>query len=94
MFRDRKGKAITPAEWAQLFSLPGYSRIAITRLKNGWEVSTVWLGLALTSELFETMVFRDSDPYLTQRYTTETAALRGHKQIVTQLEKRGLIWAR
>jgi hypothetical protein len=60
---DRQGKEISRAEWEALYTMPGYQRVAATKLPDGRYVSTVWLGLDHQFEefdqplIFETMVF-------------------------------------
>lgn len=76
-----------------------YKRVAYDELKNGYRVSTVWLGLdhnhGWPSEgdkplIFETMVFLH-EGYAEQdmqRYSTEKEAVAGHKAMVKKWKKR------
>lgn len=61
-YYDREGREISTTEWARLWELPGYRRIAHTTLPDGRFVSTVWLGSNYQFGhgpplIFETMVF-------------------------------------
>lgn len=65
-----------------------YKQVALTKTWWGAKISTVWLGLNFNMWpggrplIFETLVFvRGSGGYM-QRYSTETEAFQGHKDIV------------
>lgn len=62
-YYDRAGNPLTLREWAALIEKRHYQRVAFTKVGEGVEVSTVWLGLnhrfVTTGPplIFETMVF-------------------------------------
>ena len=87
---DRKGQPMTMEEWSRAYSDMEYKRVALTKLPDGKEVSTVWLGLdhsfgGALPLFFETMVFpgdgtgRDLDA---ARYSSEEEARVGHAAMV------------
>jgi hypothetical protein len=82
----RDGREISVGTWMVLMNDKEYSRVAYDEL-YGYEVSTVWIGMALGNQIFETMVFArdESDPghHDTYRYSTEAEALAGHDEVVT-----------
>jgi len=74
-----------------------YKVVEQTKLKNGYFVSTVWLGLdhAIYGDkpaIFETMVFSDKgeigEDEDMMRYSTEKEAIRGHKRMVAKWKKK------
>ncbi len=88
---DRRGQVIDFEAWARLCEELDYRIVAQELLPNGRWVSTVWLGLdhRFVGDgpplIFESMVF----PRLTslqgldqRRYSSETAALAGHQELV------------
>lgn len=82
---NRDGEPISAMAAARLMGDVNYCRIAETRLLNRLWVSTVWLGVAHgpnRDQLFETMVFRDSEDLDSARYATETEARAGHAAMV------------
>ena len=96
-YYDRNGDPIRDMlEWGARFSDKGYQRVALDKLPNNVEVSTVWLGLDHNwgngpPLIFETTVFGvkavNGDQYQ-DRYTTEERAREGHRRIV-ESEKSG-----
>lgn len=82
-------------QWAKDFEIANRI-VAFSKLFDGTEISTVWLGLDhsfLPSEspkIFETMVFsdrKDLDGYM-ERYSTEQEAIDGHKKICEEMNKK------
>lgn len=85
----RNGAPITQEQWAQGLGDMTRKRVALTTLRDGTTVSTVWLGLdhqygVGPPLIFETMVFLpDSYSELDmERYSTEAEALQGHRRMV------------
>ena len=70
-----------------------YKVVKKTHCKNGYEVSTVWMGLDHNwmggqPMIFETMVFsKDGGGYM-ERYSTESEARAGHKRIVNSWKNK------
>jgi len=71
-------------------------RVAKTKLKNGFMVSTVFLGIDHNFSgqenplLFETMVFPSEENFKDlecERYSTKEQAVEGHKKMVRKWEK-------
>lgn len=87
---DKDGKRISIFEAEKFLRTPGYKIVEQTKLPNGKFVSTVWLGLnhrhgAGKPLIFETMVFPSYGDFLDldcQRYSTLSAAKRGHKKML------------
>jgi hypothetical protein len=82
----RDGREISVGTWTVLMNDDEYKRVAFDEL-YGYEVSTVWIGIGLGNQIFETMVFArdESDPGHNDcyRYQTEVEALTGHDEVVT-----------
>jgi len=82
-------------EWARDFENIDYRVVRQEFLPNGFQVSTVWLGLNHQFVLdgppliFETMVFPQeaADDYCA-RYSTENDAILGHMRTVEQFAKK------
>jgi len=95
ILENKKHKEVDLMTWARWFEKNSNRRVALTKGKKGWFVSTVFLGidhsLGLGKELlYETMVF-DSGTDLDQnpfRYSTYKQAEAGHKKVVSQLKKK------
>lgn len=88
MYFDKDGKPIDLDTWCKLMGDLEYRIIAKTKLKDGQEVSTVWLGLnhAFLSGrklIFETMVFPECDEM--ERYETLEEAKRGHEAMIEKI---------
>jgi hypothetical protein len=87
-YYDRKGKLITQDEWTRLFANKKYQILKQTKVGDRL-VSTVWLGMnhnfgwGKKPLIFETLVLDDnySEDDGT-RYSSESAARRGHKKFV------------
>jgi hypothetical protein len=84
----RDGTEIGWLEYLHLWNAE-YCRVAYTVLKDGTEVSTVWIGSNYGGVdpplIFETMVFSKDGAVLGQRrYSTEAQALDGHKATVQE----------
>lgn len=87
---NKKGEAIDLKTFAELLEDREYVIIKQETLANGMWVSTVWLGIdygLMEPEpiIFETMVFPRQGDYRDvdmQRYSTEEAAIKGHKEMV------------
>lgn len=82
---DRKGNKITQKEHATLFENYSYKLIKKDILKNGFKISTVWLGDTnpLLIGIFESLVTHpewDDEEYV--GYNTEEEAFKGHKKLV------------
>lgn len=97
-FFDRQGMPISQWDWIQLRSdtQNNYCRIALDRISEGIEVSTVWLGIDYSfglgaKQIFETMVFSDGDGGECYRWPTEELAIAGHDQIVAELKSNFII---
>ena len=85
-------------EWAKDFERAENKRIALTRLPNGYDVSTVWLGLNHAwgdgpPLIYESMVFKrvEKHPWRgldRQRYSTLHDADQGHQALVEKWQKR------
>ena len=88
-FYDRQGHPMTLIAWAESFE--NNRQVALTILKDGTRISTIWLGLDHgryfghdAPLIFETMVF-PSESYTDldcQRYSTEAEAVNGHAHMV------------
>lgn len=91
VFFDRAGNPMEDlSEWSRLRRDPHASTVARTELPGGVIVSTVWLGINLSVNadqplIFETMIFGGPHDNAMWRYPTEPAALAWHDQIVTAL---------
>lgn len=93
---DKQGNPLELMEWARLFSQPDYRRVALTTLRDGTKISTVWLGLNHAwgggmPLIFETMVFlKDSkgDDKDQARYSTLAEAEAGHARMVEHWRKQ------
>jgi len=94
-YRNKKGEEISREEAARLGEDRSYKQVGFSKLKTGWQVSTVWLGgmdisMKLNGEpqIFETMVFKangnDGHDYDCRRYATEEEALAGHAEVVAK----------
>lgn len=85
LYYDFDGEPIDQARWVCLFASPD-RHVAYTVVGDGWEVSTVWLGLNHqfgdgVPLIYETMVFNDEDGGVWQERTTNRdAALACHDQ--------------
>jgi hypothetical protein len=44
-YYDRDGQPVTRARYRELLDTPGYARVALTRLRDGSYLSTVWGGV-------------------------------------------------
>lgn len=90
MHFDRKGLPMTSEDWSRSFEDAAARRVALDKLENGYEVSTVWLGLNHgfgpgPPLIFETLVFGPDgrpDDEECERYSTEAEALAGHVAMV------------
>ena len=81
--------------WADDFEDRAKKRVKRDVLPNGYQVSTVWLGLdhsfgSEKPQIFETMVFgkvlgRELD---TDRYASEAEALEGHERMVQKWQEK------
>jgi len=96
IFYDRQGRPMPDSEaWTRKNADPEYRRVASTVLPDGKRVSTVWVGLDYRFGrgpplIFETMVFPSEDSSFGdqfERYSTEEAALKGHKRLVEKWSK-------
>lgn len=95
-YYDRQGKPITMEEWAGLFGRLPYKIVRQELLRNGFMVSTVWLGLDHRwlpdgpPLIFETMVFPPGGwgELATERYSTEQEAIAGHSALVREWRMR------
>lgn len=89
-YYNRDGRPITLEAWSALLADPTYQRVALTRVDDDVEVSTVWLGLnhRFIGEgpplIFETLVFGGPLDGHMDRYPNEVAALAGHDQMVAE----------
>lgn len=87
-FFQRNGTEIEWFEYVFLWRSAEYCRVAYTVLKNGMEISTVWIGSNYGEEdepplIFETMAFsKDGTTFDKRRYSTETEAVTGHDSTV------------
>lgn len=95
MFYDREGNEMSLDEWADSFMLrhtPEYKQVAFEDMGEA-RISTVWLGANHNMTgvgpplIFETMIFGGPHDRWTQRYSTETAALAGHDQVMAALRE-------
>lgn len=87
---DKNGKTIGLFEWMSLSEMEDYRRIGGTKLKNGYFVSTVWLGIDIgiidrKPIIFETMVFPSHDM---AKYSTLEQAKKGHEKMVLKYKNR------
>ena len=86
---DREGRPISMAQWAILFGDKDYQRVKATEIGDV-TVSTVWLGMNHQwgdgpPLIFETLVFNGPHDGEMARYSTEAAALEGHKAMCEQV---------
>ena len=95
---DRDGNPLTLEEWSALHGDHDYRRVDQTEV-NGYNVSTVWLGLPQgfwqgyeAPLIFETMIFKDGDlqDLYCDRYSTEAEAIAGHAAAIMVAEAGGL----
>lgn len=93
---DREGSPLTDIdEVEKKLGDPSYRSVKRTNLKNGYWVSTVWLGLDHGYEgrklIFETLVF-PPDGLMVEvdgnRYSTEAEARTGHARLVKAWAKK------
>jgi hypothetical protein len=84
-YYDRFGYPISRDEWARLFELDDYKRVAWDAVaETGVEVSTVWLGLDHNHDsmgppiIFETMIFGGDHDQRQWRYSHQADAVAGH----------------
>lgn len=92
---DPDGNPIDALDWGALYQeFDVNARIGLTDV-NGYQVSTVWLGINHNHRgdppiIFETMIFATdaNDPLncWCVRYATKSAAQHGHEQVVACLE--------
>ena len=85
MYYDRQGHPLDAADWLRAFE--GDRTVARTQVGDAM-VSTVFLGLDHNwgqgpPLIFETMVFGGPNNEYMLRYSTESAALAGHDQVVS-----------
>jgi hypothetical protein len=85
-YYDFEGNPIDVLEWARLFESADRV-LARTRVGDGSEVSTVWLGLDYsfgqgTPLIYETMIFGGPHDEYQDRHPNRDAALAGHDQAV------------
>ena len=81
-YYDRDGRPMTSAEWMNDFERQNKKRVAFDTI-NGFDISTVWLGLNHQfgdgpPMIFETMVFGGPLDQECERYSTEEEAISGH----------------
>ena len=91
LYYDREGQPMELMEWAQAIEA-GRNVVAKTKLSGGVEVSTVWIGLNHQwgdgpPLIFETMVFGGAMDQEQNRYSTETEAKAGHREMVVRVKK-------
>ena len=95
MYYDKEGKEIEALAWGILLSREAYKRVAADTLKNGYRVSTMWLGIDHGFSggpplIFETIVlsgppsWHEFDSY---RYSTLKEAQAGHIAMVKKWSK-------
>jgi hypothetical protein len=94
-YYDITGKPISLEKWAVEFEDPKKRRVGFTLLPNGYEVSTVFLGLDHNflggkPLIFETMVFEKNErlDLDMERYSTLDEAKAGHKKMVAKWRKK------
>lgn len=90
-FVDKSGNKIDDVlEWGRLFGDKEYSRIATDTLPDGTMVSTMWIGIVMPMQIFETAVF-DAKGVLGDMYRYETLkeAEEGHKKVVMDIKNNG-----
>lgn len=99
-YYDRAGKPITAEQYMELYeaaldSQEAWERqrlVAREELDDGVVVSTVWTGMNTGLDepprFFETMAFGGPEHHITRRYSSEGAALAGHREIVERLRDR------
>ena len=95
LYYDRDGSPLDLAEWARRFEDTDYRRVDRTVLPNGYEVSTVWLGVdhnwgGVRPHIFETMVFPEgpsNQEAWQERYATLEEAKAGHRAAVEKWAK-------
>lgn len=88
---DRDGSPIPMLTWARKLEDRDYCRVARTTVREGVDVSTVWLGLNHRWDdgaplIFETMVFRAGHGRDYQRYSTLAEAQAGHEVAVLAVQ--------
>ena len=88
-FYDRQGNPMTLNEWGRKHQDKDYKILGSTMVGDEL-VSTVWLGMDHgwgegAPVIFETMIFHGPHDQWQDRYTTEEAALAGHKRVVNAL---------
>lgn len=95
-----KDKQVVPVDaktWSDWFEKIENRRVEKTVLPNGYEVSTVFLGLDMswggtTHQLFETIVFTSNIDRMEEkdmdRYSTWDQAVKGHERMVAKWGKK------
>lgn len=78
MYRDRQGRVITVARWAQLEENRAYRRVAQTYVGDIM-ISTIWTGMAMFDhDVFETMIFGGLLDGCQWRWNSVRQAHQGH----------------
>ena len=89
---DRAGRPMTRDAWAEAITSGRGKRVALTNCGSAGTVSTVWTGLdlgfarAAGPVIFETLIFGGPLDGYGDRYSTEAAALAGHRFHVLWLQ--------
>ena len=99
---DIEGQPIKDVvEFARLFENKAYQRLAHAQLANGFQISTVWLGIDHNfgrhkrPVIFETMIFDKFNGRWDRniiRYCEKGFALRGHRRVIEACRRRRPIW--
>lgn len=88
LFFNQDGENIDIEDGVKFFESDAKRRIALTRINN-LTISTVFLVIdhgagSGRPVLFESIVFKASNPIFTQRYCTKEEAKAGHDKLVEQ----------
>ena len=79
--------------WAKDFGNLESRRVGYSKCSNGFEVSTVWVGIGVTFEkkkplIFESMVWnKKGDVVCKQQYSTEAKAKKEHAVLIREYKK-------
>jgi hypothetical protein len=96
MYYNKEGEKIDMMTCAKFLEDRDYKIIKQDTLDNGKWVSTVWLGLDHQFGdgqplIFETMVFSSKDDFSEERckrYSTLKEAIKGHKNIINEINPK------
>ena len=94
-YYDKDGRCVNLEEYNKLYQIKNYKFVHDTTTKEGYWISTVWIGLDYSfgkgsPMIFETMIFpckgEGGELYM-NRYHTVEEAKKGHQYVVDNYKK-------